>query len=477
MNLPNLENNLAMPQTQLAIENLSKIIMEKANSAIGGAAKTIIPNIPKLVDKLTEDLKNGPIFNFSKTIVKLEKLVETLGLDLGEYSKDLANMLSKREETARQSEEKVQKLRENGIIARVNKETKLVEVLTKSQIRQEEKLIKETEKRIIILQKELQLDAKRLQTKDDLSNQEKKDTRTRIETNSEKLDKLIIKTREGKLVLEKSNIPTTANTGGSERGGLPMFLENMKDGFLTPFRAVAQSFMMLKEGAKGTFELFNFLSGGLLLKAFKILTVGIKALGAFFTVARLLLVLKFMAVIGAIAFVADKIDKIKDFFVKIIDWFRNSYLGKLLGLDKESTDKAEEKDRKKGNTGKYQSLSDTENYGYDVTPDQSEMPAAEVKPTKALFTQNEAYKILPNNSNKITSPSIFENNKTQNEMVGEFGKLQTQSNKLANSATIQVNNAPTTVSTSNSGSVVSGFVHNSPDETIINTSSSRWNNQ
>ena len=122
MALPSLDNT-ADDQTQIAIDVLGKAIMSKASVAIKGATKTIVPNIPQMVNNLTKDLEKGPIHNFTRVIRKLETLVGNLGLDLREYNQDLAKLLQKREEKAVKSEEKVQKLREQGVVARVNQTT------------------------------------------------------------------------------------------------------------------------------------------------------------------------------------------------------------------------------------------------------------------------------------------------------------------------------------------------------------------
>jgi hypothetical protein len=69
----------------------------------------------------------------------------------------------------------------------------------------------------------------------------------------------------------------------------------------------------------------------------------------------------------AIALVVGAIYLLKKAFTALIDWFRESALGKLLGLDKESTDKAEVKDKKEG-TGKYQGFDDEMDFGDKGSP-------------------------------------------------------------------------------------------------------------
>ena len=340
MALPIVENQ-GTDQTQQAIDSLGQIIKAKVNSSIAASAKTIIPNIPKMINELTVDLKKGPVHSFTRVIVKLEKLVEKLGLDLREYSTELADLLIQRETKARESEETVTKLREQNIVARVNKETKEVEVLTRSQIRQEEKIFKLKEKNITKIETELDRDRKKLQVGDSLSNKEKKTTKDRIVANTKELDKLK-KDRD----TSGDTLNVTANTGQKSKG-LPMFLDQLKMAFMEPFHAIGEAFNMLKDTGKGSVELVNFLTGGIFLKAFKGLWKGLKAIGGFFSLARLILIAKFALVIAAIVFVATKIKAIGQFFKKLMDWFKYSWLGRKVGLVDEEGEAAKSDELKK----------------------------------------------------------------------------------------------------------------------------------
>lgn len=460
MALPSIETETnAVDQTQSAIDKLGKSIMEKASMSIQGATKAIIPNIPKMINELTMDLEKGPINSFTKVIVKLEKMVESLGLDLRSYNEDLADMLQQREQKAVESEKTVADLRQQNIIARVNKETKEVEVLTRSQIRIEEKLMKKQTDRIAVLQKSIEKDRRALQEKDKLSNQEKNVVRKRIVANTEALTNLEAKRDE-----TAGTLNTTADTGRAKP--LPMFVEQLKDAFMEPFAAIRESFNMLKETGKGSAELVNFLTGGIFLKAFKGLTKGVKAIGAFFTLARLALAGKFALIIGAITFVATKIKSIVGFFQKIIDWFRNSYVGKLLGLSKETPEEKAEREQKSENFG----LND----GMELLDDhyKQDIPKAEMK----SMENTDATDIVPRNENESKVKSFFKNlfEKATNmkDKAVEFAGLNKDG--ALNNQTVVINNAPTTVSQNQSGTVVSGYVDNKQDDTIINTSSNNW---
>jgi len=460
MALPSIETETnAVDQTQSAIDKLGKSIMEKASMSIQGATKAIIPNIPKMINELTMDLEKGPINSFTKVIVKLEKMVESLGLDLRSYNEDLADMLQQREQKAVESEKTVADLRQQNIIARVNKETKEVEVLTRSQIRIEEKLMKKQTDRIAVLQKSIEKDRRAIQDKDKLSNQEKNVVRKRIVANTEALTKL-----EGQRDETAGTLNTTADTGRSKP--LPMFVEQLKDAFMEPFSAISESFNMLKETGKGSAELVNFLTGGIFLKAFKGLTRGLKAIGGFFTLARLALVAKFALIIGAITFVATKIKSIVGFFQKIIDWFRNSRIGKLLGLSKETPEEKAEREYKSEQFG----LND----GMELLDDHyKDVPKAEMK----SMENTDSTEIAPQGDNEVKEKvksffrSLLEKASNVKDKAVEFASLNKEK---ATGGTVVINNAPTTVSQNQSGTVVSGYVDNKQDDTIINTSSNNW---
>ena len=455
--LPSLDTT-ANDQTISAIDKLGKAIMEKASMSIQGATKAIVPNIPKMIDQLTLDLEKGPINSFGRVIKKLESMVQSLGLDLREYNQDLAKLLQDREEKAVKSEAAVQRLREQGIVARVNATTKEVKILSKHEIKQEEKAIKLRELKITKLELQLKRDAHKLQTRMFGKDEDQATTKKNIQENSVKLEEL--KALQDQKQTEIST--NTVDTGRSEKG-LPAMLEMMKDGFLEPFRAVGESFGMMKDMGKGTLELVNFFSGGLFLKAFKGITKGLKAISGFFTLARLVLVAKFALVIGAITFVAAKINKIKDFFVGIIDYFRNSKLGKLLGLSKETPEEKEE--RKIENKNRGTSMVDVDSH-YDSFPT---VPNPNDVDKNVIKGSND-------NVTKITNEKIFNSKTTQNDAVKEFEKLSKEANDQISKSSVIINNAPTSVQTNNSGSVTSGFTNNNPDETITNTSRARWSN-
>jgi len=492
MALPSLDNT-ADNQTQIAIDVLGKAIMAKASMAIKGATKSIVPNIPQMVNNLTKDLEKGPINNFTKVIRKLEILVEGLGLDLRDYNQDLAKLLQQREEKAVKSEATVQKLREQGVVARINQTTKEVQILSKHEIRQEEKAIKLREKKILTLETKIKRDAHKLQTRRFGKDENQATTKKKLQANSIELTKL--KELQEKKKDDISTPQTTVNTGKKQ---LPMFLEMMKQSFLEPFQAMGEAFGQVKEQGKEGGKLMNFLTGGIFLKAFKGLAKGIRAISGFFSLARLVLIAKFALVIGAIGFVATKIKAIGAFFKKLMDWFKYSWLGRKLGLVDEDSDEAKSDELKKlqgkladekakppaGSgfwsddqnpekiaelTGKIADLEmDLMKSKTGYTSDGTEMPKIETE----LSAADKGLKSRLNYSN---DNEAFNNAKKQNDALAEFNKAHNASKKGLEARGHVMNNINNVVqsSTSNNAATV-GVVINDADDTIINTSTSRW---
>ena len=493
MALPSLDNT-ADDQTQIAIDVLGKAIMAKASVAIKGATKTIVPNIPQMVNNLTKDLEKGPIHNFTRVIRKLETLVGNLGLDLREYNQDLAKLLQQREEKAVKSEEKVQKLREQGVVARVNQTTKEVQILSKHEIKREEKAIKVREAKILKLETQIKRDAAKLQTRTFGKDENQAKTKKDIQKNSIELAKLqeIQEKKKGDLSTPES---TTADTG---RKQLPMFLEMMKQSFLEPFQAMGEAFNQVKEQGKEGGKLVNFLTGGIFLKAFKGLAKGIRAISGFFSLARLVLIAKFALVIGAIGFVATKIKAVANFFKKLMDWFKNSWLGKKLGLvdedsaesksydinKKEKEIEKHEKEMADGDmrtaTGKSR-IKQVEKLKAEIEllkEEQAEILANQVGDGEMPKIETEiaaADKGLASRYNFDKDNEAFTNAKMQNDALAEFNKVNNASKKGLEARGHVMNNINNVVqSTTSNNAATVGVVNNDADETITNTSTSRW---
>ncbi len=154
----------------------------------------------------------------------------------------------------------------------------------------------------------------------------------------------------------------------------------------------------------------------------KAISKAFKGIANLFRTARLMIALKVLAVIAALQFVAERIEmigdvfrniwgKITDFFKGIIDWFKNSKIGKLLGFGKGDGD---EKPETKG----YNKMSDDGMYG--IGEDGSE-----------IATTNKVDEFLPMSNDPANAPVL---DPVTNKFIqpGEEGYEKARANRLQN---------------------------------------------
>ena len=167
MALPTLEDKINAVEDKIEKENIiseiAKAVFKSAKITTEAAAKfAVAPSVPQMVDDVLDDLKSGSIDKFNKAMDKLDKLVKVLGIDLKKYNKELANFAEKREQKIIKSEEKIQTLRENNIVADITKAGD-IKVLSQKEIENKQDDLRDTEKRIKDLEKKIAKDTKQVQ--------------------------------------------------------------------------------------------------------------------------------------------------------------------------------------------------------------------------------------------------------------------------------------------------------------------------
>ena len=162
MALPTLEAVADKDEVQKVISEIATAVFKSAKVSLDSAAKAVIPSVPQMVDDVLEDLKSGSIQKFNLAMDKLDKLVRTLGIDLKKYNKELANFAKRREEKIIKSEEKIQILRENNIIADMDKSGD-VRILSQKEIEKKQDDLRDTEKKIQTLENKIVKDTKQIQ--------------------------------------------------------------------------------------------------------------------------------------------------------------------------------------------------------------------------------------------------------------------------------------------------------------------------
>ncbi len=162
MALPSLDNPQDKGQVQEIVADIATAVFKSAKVSMESAAKAVIPSVPDMVDEVLEDLQSGSVRTFNLALDKLDKLVQKLGIDLKDYSKELANFQTKREEKLIKSETKIQQLKEKNIVATIEKSGD-IKILSQAEIRTRQDNLRALEKSIADMEKALEKDRKLLQ--------------------------------------------------------------------------------------------------------------------------------------------------------------------------------------------------------------------------------------------------------------------------------------------------------------------------
>src|SRR5210317_2121499 len=122
MALPSVRYNFAGGKKEIAniVKDIGQAIFTSARASFESATKVVVPSIPEMIQEITDDLSSGPIERFKDGLRKVDTLVEKLGVNLEDYSKELAQFLKLRQERSIKSEETVNQLRTQNIKAQVN---------------------------------------------------------------------------------------------------------------------------------------------------------------------------------------------------------------------------------------------------------------------------------------------------------------------------------------------------------------------
>ena len=311
MALPDTRFNFKGGKKEVAeiVSGIGQAIFTQVRGSLEAASKTVVPSIQTMVAEITEDLSAGPIDRFNAGLEKVDTLVNKMGVDLGKYSKDLNKFLQERTEKARQSDETINQLRTQNIVAQVNKFGE-VSILTQTEIEDQKKLLREQNVEIKDSQKIIEKYSKIQQKGGDLT---EKQSAELVDANK----KVIETTEKRTKTLETLNI-TEADDTRSFRDKFDDTIETyVPDGLRDIGSAFTEGltapFTAIKELGMGFMNMLKPLK--LLPKLLKGFTVGL--LGALAAMIPYLLIAAAI-VIGLIAlkkafdFLKENIDTVKE---------------------------------------------------------------------------------------------------------------------------------------------------------------------
>jgi len=503
MALPKIEplgTEFDMPETgndvQREITRLGEVIIDKTSVGLKAATQAVIGDVPKMIQDLTNEIESGPVDNFAIAIRKLIKLVDDLGINLRDYNNKLADTVEEFTGNQQKLEKQLGELREKGIKAEINEKGNAINILTQKEIKAYEKDRERNEKSITELEKQIQTRITTLNQLDETDKKGRKEIEKEIKTRSENIEGL----KEENEQISK-RVSTTADTGGQDQGFGK--LAEIREAFMVipdTLAEVGTSFANVGKSVFGFIKMFKEP-----MKAFKSIGASLGAIGNIFKTARILIALKVLAVIAAIQFFAERIDAIGDFFVGIwekitgffqgiVDWFKNSKIGKFFfgGDDEEEEKQLGNRDPKAGTAGDIAGEASFADFDDGDAPVRN-MSSARleqglenqvVQSNLSDFDQG-ANQIMANNLNQqmmedeanylyrrptgreqglVASRSVVGNQMTDGtSMLEELGDLNRESAMMSQPNVINVQNNSNVNSQQTSGTTVSGFVDHEPD--------------
>jgi hypothetical protein len=394
-----------------AVKELTKSQNRLIAKQFTGILQSVVPDITKKLQTEAENFSNSLISlketgdeASKESFEKIETTYETLKTfldnfdvnisDLGSGFKDVQKVYETLKNQFADADDKIEKLREKNIFAEsrlvVNKKNNNLEVkaiiLTDQELFKKREALLEQEKDLKAEEKKYLAQIRKLESSDDPGVLDKRaELSQNLQDNLGKQENVRgdIEKYQGKGGDSSSSIVDKFESFLEKRG--PSFLSNAFKPILDIARDFEKTIKLMISGISGIIsgikKAANFV-GKFLPDSFKKgfgnimkpIVGGLKSFGKAIGMAgkevlkfvgKILLAMLPVAIV--IALVIGAIYLLKKAFTALTDWFRESALGKLLGLDKESTDKAEVKDKKEG-TGKYQGFDDEMDFGDKDSP-------------------------------------------------------------------------------------------------------------
>ena len=302
MALPDTRFNFAGGKKEVAeiVSGIGQAIFSQVRGSLEAASKTVVPSIQTMVAEITEDLSAGPIDRFNEGLEKVDRLVNKMGVDLGKYSKDLNKFLQERTERAKQSEETINQLRTQNIVAQVNKFGE-VSILTQTEIEEQKKLLRDQNVEIKDSQKIIEKYSKIQQKGGDLTAEQSAEL---VEANK----KVIETTEKRTKTLETLNLQEQDDTRTFREKAGDAIQEYVPDGLVDIGSAFTEGLMAPFTAIKDLGMMF-----GNLLKPLKLLPKLLKGFTAGL-LGALMAMLPYLLIVGAVVVAIMGLMKILDHF-------------------------------------------------------------------------------------------------------------------------------------------------------------------
>lgn len=383
------------------VQDLAEQQTEELANKFAGILKSVVPDVTKSLSKTAQSFQKALLTGSNQKIQKsygdLSKFLKTFDVnisDLGEGFRDTEKVFKSLTDQFADTDEEIQGLREKNIFAEkelfVNKKNNNLEVkaiiLTDQQLFEKRKKLLAKEKDLKDKEKNYLEQIRQVQSGENVISDKQNANLTKdFKNNKDELEniKKLKKLYEGKGGLAVNLLDRFER---SLEDNAPAFLVNAFRPIIDIARQFQKTFGLLVSGIKSTAKFIGGLSesfssvkksfsktmtsigGGLksfgksikmaslgLLKFVKRIFLAGLALLAGIIAPLLPIILPMLAFAGIVTAVVAGLYLLKKGLNALVDWFKNSTVGKLLGFDDESQEKKDKEDRKNA-TGKYQGL-------------------------------------------------------------------------------------------------------------------------
>ena len=248
-----------------AIEEIAQVIFSRTKISVEGAAAAVTPSIPKLIADISNDIREGSVEKFKISLSKLEKLIDSLGLDLKKYNKNLADFLKKRSDKIVQNEEKILDLRQRGAKVEVDQVSGNINVLSREEIKQRTDTLKQTLISLEKTKKAKDKEEKILQKRSSLSEEEIETKKKNVQQSYENI-KILEEQKQNLMntlnIESEEDLPRTSffdrfkrRGDGDQRGGIgegirdftPNFIQEIVGSFADQIRGFMEPFVIMKD--------------------------------------------------------------------------------------------------------------------------------------------------------------------------------------------------------------------------------------
>ena len=383
------------------VQDLAEQQTEELANKFAGILKSVVPDVTKSLSKTAQSFQKALLTGSNQKIQKsygdLSKFLKTFDVnisDLGEGFRDTEKVFKSLTDQFADTDEEIQGLREKNIFAEkelfVNKKNNNLEVkaiiLTDQQLFEKRKNLLAKEKTLKDKEKNYLEQIRQVQSGENVISDKQNANLTKdFKNNKDELEniKKLKKLYEGKGGLAVNLLDRFER---SLEDNAPAFLVNAFRPIIDIARQFQKTFGLLVSGIKSTAKFIGGLSesfssvkksfsktmtsigGGLKLfgKSIKMASLGLLkfvkriflaglALLAGIVAPLLPIIIPMLKFAGIVTAVVAGLYLLKKGLNALVDWFKNSTVGKLLGFDDESQEKKDKEDRKNA-TGKYQGL-------------------------------------------------------------------------------------------------------------------------